>query len=557
MNNPDYEDDFDFNPATDIEWDNALNLFPFENPRPQQITVVKQIIDAVKAGKTDIIIQAPTGVGKSGIALALARVADSYIATANKDLQRQYASEFPEYLEQMMGRANYQCVNEVNEVAGVFPNCQERCAEDDAAGKACAAFNKKRPKCGYHVQLEKALVADCTLFNFAAYLTFLNYSQFGYRPITIFDEAHNIPHWLTNFLGVTISEYALKQLKLDDDINFGRPEFPENMSDVRHYIEALQVAVDEKKLKIKPLVLAEKRNKEVGTKNQALLEKVNLMADRIESILDNSDNFAITFRNQKNWAWEFKPIRVDKSSEDCLLRHSDIRIYLSATILDAKSFSTILGLDPAKTTFMEIPSDFSPAKRPIKPCYIGKLNRTTLDSLIPAMAAQITEICNRHNMEKGIIHGISYQLSNKIFESLPNNIQRRIIYPRSTWQKEECFKKHSEVQFGSILLSPSMSEGVDLRDDLARFAIIPKIPWPSLGDPVVKARMKIYPKYYDIQTALTLVQMYGRIIRSKDDWGATYILDSMFVNFLSKNRSILPKFFLEGLDAVNGFGRGI
>jgi ATP-dependent DNA helicase DinG len=46
-----------------------------------------------------------------------------------------------------------------------------------------------------------------------------------------------------------------------------------------------------------------------------------------------------------------------------------------------------------------------------------------------------------------------------------------------------------------------------------------------------------------------MVQSYGRSIRSKDDWATTYILDSRFGFFVSKNRSILPNWFT---DAITG-----
>jgi Rad3-related DNA helicase len=45
-----------------------------------------------------------------------------------------------------------------------------------------------------------------------------------------------------------------------------------------------------------------------------------------------------------------------------------------------------------------------------------------------------------------------------------------------------------------------------------------------------------------------LVQGYGRSIRSKDDWATTYILDGAFGYFLSKNRKILPDWFLQAID---------
>jgi hypothetical protein len=57
-------------------------------------------------------------------------------------------------------------------------------------------------------------------------------------------------------------------------------------------------------------------------------------------------------------------------------------------------------------------------------------------------------------------------------------------------------------------------------------------------------------QWYRWQTALKLVQGYGRSIRSKDDWATTYILDGAFGYFVSKNRNILPDWFLQAIDKV-------
>jgi Rad3-related DNA helicase len=38
-----------------------------------------------------------------------------------------------------------------------------------------------------------------------------------------------------------------------------------------------------------------------------------------------------------------------------------------------------------------------------------------------------------------------------------------------------------------------------------------------------------------------------RSIRSKEDWAVTYVLDSGFVNFVKKNRKVLPEWFIEAI----------
>jgi ATP-dependent DNA helicase DinG len=56
-------------------------------------------------------------------------------------------------------------------------------------------------------------------------------------------------------------------------------------------------------------------------------------------------------------------------------------------------------------------------------------------------------------------------------------------------------------------------------------------------------------EWYYWQTALKLIQAYGRSVRSKDDWAKTYILDSAFGYFVKKNKDILPSWFIQAIRA--------
>ena len=57
-----------------------------------------------------IVLEAPTGFGKSAVAVTLARALGScYICSATKDLQTQYTQDFP-FLRSIKGMANFDCL---------------------------------------------------------------------------------------------------------------------------------------------------------------------------------------------------------------------------------------------------------------------------------------------------------------------------------------------------------------------------------------------------------------------------------------------------------------
>ena len=99
------------------------------------------------------------------------------------------------------------------------------------------------------------------------------------------------------------------------------------------------------------------------------------------------------------------------------------------------------------------------------------------------------------------------------------------------------------VNSPTVLLSPSMQEGVDLKGDMSRFQILCKIPYPYLGDKLVRKRMNKWSWWYPLQTAKAIVQSVGRSIRTNDDEAITYILDADWERFYNKNKDIFPPDF--------------
>ena len=55
------------------------------------------------------------------------------------------------------------------------------------------------------------------------------------------------------------------------------------------------------------------------------------------------------------------------------------------------------------------------------------------------------------------------------------------------------------------------------------------------------------PGWYDWQTALRLVQTYGRSMRSDTDHAVTYVLDSNFPQFVRRHGELFPEYFMEAL----------
>ncbi len=78
-----------------------------------------------------------------------------------------------------------------------------------------------------------------------------------------------------------------------------------------------------------------------------------------------------------------------------------------------------------------------------------------------------------------------------------------------------------------------------------------KVPYPDLGDRWINEKRKINGQWYNWQTALRLVQAYGRSVRSKDDNAVTYVLDSKFRPFVRNNKDTRPDWFTQAIQSYN------
>lgn len=173
------------------------------------------------------------------------------------------------------------------------------------------------------------------------------------------------------------------------------------------------------------------------------------------------------------------------------------------------------------------------------------MSKNRIKKTAPKTIPILKEILEKHKDEKGLIHTNSYKCQHFINNNLINS---RLISHNSD-NRERILNYFEKDENPLVLVSPSMSEGVDLPYDKCRFQVIYKIPFPYLGDKQINMRRKTDQKWYAYKTVMTLMQAYGRGMRAEDDYCYTYILDSD-INMVLKSpiyRSLVPDFFKEAL----------
>ena len=140
----------------------------------------------------------------------------------------------------------------------------------------------------------------------------------------------------------------------------------------------------------------------------------------------------------------------------------------------------------------------------------------------------IYSICEtKFSDQRGMIQTGSYAFAKQLYNDAPLNVKQRMLLYNGSREKTTCIKIH-ELSDNTILVGPSLNEGIDLPGELCRFIIIMKVPYPSLADKLVKEKMKLFPLWYNSTTSNDIIQGIGRGVRFDGDWCVSYILDACF-----------------------------
>jgi Rad3-related DNA helicase len=555
-----------------------LENFPEQfTPREIQKEIISEIESHLKSGYRKIILCAPTGVGKSLVGAAASRYFDSsFTVTASKHLQDQYIKDIP-FLKPVKGKQNFPCPklmssekveNNVRAMRwgltcdkGV---CQERVNKN---GKEVFEICKFKPTikqveentqdsqcCPYYLQKYQALTSKHSLWNYHAFFTIMKFNKKLFedyldRKITIFDEAHKIEEQIIQFVGFDIFSGQV------DECNLNPAKY--DFNDLDSVIQLADDMAYSYANKIKDIKESTTFQKEPDYELIAGLERrYDRTAQAKIDIIADKDNFIVN-DPVKDFNGNFKTISV-KPIDVSKFAHSffetDYQLFMSATI-DKQSFCENMGLEKNDVAFVDTPkSPFSIEHRKIDLLNVRRLSYGSTEDDEIEVIKTIDRILDEHSNERGLILTSSIPRCQKIIRYLsPANTKRiRICHSKNKDGKtqDEVITEHASDPT-SVLLSSSLWEGVDLKDDLSRFQIIAKVPYPNYTEKRTKAKMNKFPLWYTSQTLTKLLQGFGRSIRSDDDWARTYVLDAAANNVFFKAQQMIPKAYYDVLGIEN------
>lgn len=500
--------------------------------REAQVKVLQAIGQAWEKAD-NFVVHVPVGVGKSLIAMTISNaVFSSHILTPAKDLQTQYVETFGKDVALIAGRGNYDCcykkpfrlpsMKKIIEQGRIPPRSPgfSPCSADDrvcktASGKLdCMASGVDI--CPFDLAVQYAQQSPIAVHNMAGFCYHAEMSnKFLPRDVLIVDEAHSLEDVLRNVgvqeIELSKQEFEILEPKFEKEDFLPAPDLAEDLVAFKYERGLMDVAF--------PTYVLDKKYAELKRREHAKPARL-LLTPKYTAAL----------------------------SQKHILNFGEKRVFMSGSIADYEYFTESLRLPSETTVKIEMTtSPFPVGSRLIifPKNHLVDMNSKKRKDNEPLLDAAVRRILDRHPNEKGVIHTTSYAVSSELGYRLRDT--GRMIAPKNGFEHKRMFDSFLNSGSNSVYISPSISEGVDLKYDRARFQIITTVSYlpPSYKNAFGE---KPYIKRMNRQAMQTLMQQVGRVTRAADDHGVSYLIDSRGEDILSRD---FPLWFKEAVRKVD------
>lgn len=501
------------------------------------------ILAAVCSDKRFVVINAPTGVGKSLIAMGITQMLGRGLyLTHTKPLQAQLMDDFAVMgMKELKGQNNYPCLHFDDGTRKKLPTC------DDGPCHAKFDCELRDRGCYYYDALRAAGKSELVVENYSHWMTLNRYSEpgiLGKFDVLICDEAHDANDILAEFVKVELDRFEVKRLT-GADLPWGA-----NME------EWVEWALEEGLPRIRA-----RRDAAIAT-NAMFSEGISVV-----KALNNLEGNVLHLSKAHNWkrtdaadpaVWipgatndwiieedadrvTFQPVWASGYAENYIFNFIPKVVLVSATVTTRDA--QYLGITRNQLDFFEYPSPFLRKNRPVFVVPTVPMRYGMTDGEVKLWLNQIDRIVEKEAVGrklKGIIHAVSYDRA-KLIKDRSKHRDIMIIHDKR--DVRATVDKFKEMAGPAVLISPSVGTGYDFPGDDCRFQIIAKLPFIDQQPAIIQARMKLDRNYTNHVALVALIQMVGRGVRSSSDWCRTYIIDDQWYWFSRAVNKMIPKWF--------------
>lgn len=517
-------------------------------PRQHQVKIINDILTQyLDNNKKNVILSASTGIGKSIIAVIVSEVLQkienpndiynkSYILMHNNTLVQQYSKTFDKNKDFLIikGASNYECKHTI----GTGQDCIFTKQKMNIRFPRCKG-------CKYDQMLKRIDTTDNIITNYSYYLInkLFKTNRVKESNITIYDECHLLNQIFCNTLKIEFNSKRLSNIQklieirvMDRDIvkslikmvrNIMKqiPKLTESnykvfLNDLLELYSELydyfySVAKDNMKSDIETFKIYNKVANNIRNNNLSRIRE--LVENEYEHIVDiQKDGITI------------EPIFMDSKFDT--IRNSKYNLFMSATINKDYLIETV-GLNENQTSFIHPLPVFPKQNKKITFINHTSYNYTSLqdENVLHDMSQIIRQCLEYHKNQNGIIITPSFMLNEIIYHNLISSnipIKHKIFLHNPDEHLNKVLQKFIESDTTSVLISPSLYEGIDLYGDLSKFQIIVKAPYTSLANKRIKYIANNHPKVYSQDALYKIIQGAGRSNRNINEVSNTYCLDT-------------------------------
>ncbi len=516
--------------------------FPAPTYRGVQQEAIANISAAYSSGAKVVIVRAPTGTGKSLLARAIAGAADSdvgayYTTPQVSQLDDVSANPLLDDIAIIRGKRNYGCILPGHRGEAVN---QARCARD-------SDFDcPEKQRCPYFVDRAAAAEAPIAGMTLAYFMQTAGSELFDARDVIVIDEAHGLLEWAEMYATIELGPQNVpswEELRIPE-LDSSRPG--------RRVVEAVEQIHADLEGTLTDLEAVGSLSAQDVLERDRLRELVSRIGwfRRDVEQMQQSDRWVVD-QAADSGALAIKPLNPAP-----FLRHTvwdrGVRFaLLSATILDPEAYCRGVGLPSGRVRTVDVPHTFPLRQRPLFDVMVGEMTYEARAGTLPKMGELLVRLMAVHPDSKGLVHCHSYAIQEHLFEQLTAAGAADRVIKHSTEDRDRLLDQWKHESAPQVLLSVRMEEALDLHDDLCRWQLLCKAPYLNTRDSRVQHRLDAGAwDWYNRMALRRIIQACGRVVRSADDYGETYIADSSIGGLFDRTQQLMPSWFREQVTAM-------
>ena len=522
--------------------------FPAPEFRATQEQALADIRAAFEAGNEVVLVRAPTGSGKSLLARAVAGCAvrgnqasatdpvGAYYTTPQvSQLDDVAADPLLEDLAIIRGKNNYDCIlpGETDTPVDRAPCVREQ-------GFDCQV----KHRCPYFADRTIAANRHIAAMTLAYFMQTAGSDVFGSRDVVVIDEAHGLGDWAEMYATVELGPRTVP------DWETLKPGAIDGLDDAVAYARRLREACDRGLTDLR---------RQVELTPEAVARR-----DRLKELRGDLDWFVEDCENHggpTTWVVDqpadaggevtVRPMNPERFLQHTVWDRGRRFALFSATILDGDAFCASVGLDPDRVALVDVPHTFPVENRPLYDVTRGKMTYDRREETLPALAHTLVRLMQRHPDEKGLVHCHSYDIQERLTDHLTEFGVGARVRRHDRDDRDAALGAWKRSDDPDVFLSVKMEEALDLAGEACRWQLLCKAPYPNTQDSRVAARLENDRWGWYYRTALrTVIQACGRVVRSPNDHGATYLGDSSLLDVFERARRTMPDWFCDQVDRM-------